>query len=345
MELVIMKISRAEYKIFFKEIKERIVQARYQALKAVNKELIGLYWDIGRHIVDKQEKLGWGKAVVENLAKDLQKEFPGIQGFSVANLWRMKNFYIQYYKNEKLAPLVREISWAKNVVIMEKCKNDMQREFYILITKKYGLTKNVLIHRIENESYEKYLLNQTSFDKTLPAKYKGQAKLAVKDEYTFDFLEMGEEYSERELEIALVNNIRRFLIEMGSYFTFIGNQYRVEINDNEYFIDLLLYHRKLKCLIAIEIKVGSFKPEYAGKMQFYLSALDDKVRLKEENPSIGIIICRDKDRTIVEYSLKDVHKPMGVATYILRDKLPKKYKNLLPSPAEIAKRLEVFGKK
>jgi predicted nuclease of restriction endonuclease-like (RecB) superfamily len=218
---------------------------------------------------------------VENLAKDLQNEFPGIQGFSVGNLWRMRAFYLQYQSNEKLAPLVREISWSKNIVILEKCKDDSEREFYIRMTKKFGWTKNVLINQIENKAYEQYILNQTNFDKALPEKYSYQAKLAVKDEYTFDFLELGEEHSEKELEFALINKIRHFLTEMGGYFCFIANQYRIEIDDNEFFIDLLLYHRKLKCLVAIELKIGDFLPEYAGKMQFYLSALDDKVKLED----------------------------------------------------------------
>ena len=169
---------------------------------------------------------------------------------------------------------------------MQKCKDDLEREFYIKMTKKYGWTKNILIHQVENKSYEKFLLNQTNFDKTVQKKYKKQAKLAVKDEYTFDFLALENEHSEKELEATLVNNIRRFLIEKGGYFAFIGNQYKVDVGKNEYYIDLLLYHRALCCLVAVELKVGAFKPEYAGKMQFYLSVLNDNVRLKNENPSI-----------------------------------------------------------
>lgn len=332
-----------QYKLFLREIKERIHQAQYEALKAVNKELISLYWDIGKKIVTQQKKYGWGKAIVENLAKDLQIEFPGIKGFSKDNLWRMRKFYLYYSNNPKLAPLVQEISWVKNIVIIEYCKNDLEREFYIKMTKKFGWTKNVLIHQIEGNAYEKFLTNQTSFDKTLPDKIKVQVKLAVKDEYTFDFLELGEEHSEKELELALINNVRQFLIEMGGYFTFVGSQYRLEVGDEEFFIDLLLYHRKLRCLVAIDLKIGKFKPEYAGKMQFYLTVLNDRVKQKEENPSIGIILCKSKNRTIVEYALKNSSQPIGVAAYRITTRLPKELKKYLPSPEQIRERLEDMG--
>ena len=334
----------SNYKNFLADIKERIYKAQYEALKQVNKQLIELYWDIGKMIVERQNEYGWGKSIVQNLAKDLQKEFPGIKGFSIDNFWRMRKFYLRYRANEKLAPLVQVISWSKNIVIMEKCKDNLEREFYIKMTKKFGWTKNVLIHQIENKSYEKFLLNQTNFDKTLPEKYKHQAKLAVKDEYTFDFLELGEEHSEKELEILIINNIRKFLTEMGGYFAFIGNQFRIEIDGEEFFVDLLLYHRKLKSLVAIELKIGKFKPEYAGKIQFYLSVLNDKVKLEDENSSIGIIICKDKNRTIVEYALKDVNKPIGVSTYTITSKLSEYMSKYLPTPEEIAEKLTIFEK-
>jgi predicted nuclease of restriction endonuclease-like (RecB) superfamily len=222
---------------------------------------------------------------------------------------------------------------------MSQCKKADERAFYINMTKKFGWTKDVLIHQIENQSYEKTKLNQTSFDKTVPAKIREQAKLAVKDEYTFDFLELGDEHLENELERALMVNVRRFLLEMGNQFCFIANQYRVEIDGREFFIDLLLYHRKLRCLVAIELKIGDFKPEYAGKMQFYLSALNDRDRMENENPAIGIIICKSKSRTVVEYALKDVKKPIGVSTYSLKKSLPKQLGRYLPSSKDWAAQL------
>jgi predicted nuclease of restriction endonuclease-like (RecB) superfamily len=272
----------------------------------------------------------------------LQKEFPEVKGFSAANLWRMRNFYLSYFDKTNLAPLVREISWSKNIVIMEKCKDNLEREFYIKMTKRYGWTKDVLINNLGNKAYEKYLLNQTNFDETVPEKYRLQAKLAVKDEYTFDFLEMGIEHSEQELERGLINNVKAFLSEMGGTFTFIGNQYHLNVGGDDFYIDLLLFHRKLKSLIAIELKIGDFKPEYAGKMQFYLTVIDDKVKLPEENPSVGIIICKDKNRTVVEYALKSVSKPIGISTYNLSNTLPEGMKNLLPTPEEIIERLSVL---
>ena len=338
-----MKTAKSiEYQRFVEDVKKRILKSQYEALKAVNKELINLYWDIGRMIVDRQKKLGWGEAVVENLAKDLQQEFPGIKGFSSSNLWRIRMFYQTYFKQTKLAPMVREIGWSHNVVVMERCKDIAQCEFYISMTKKFSWTKNVLIHQIENQTYEKTLANQTNFGKTVPAKIQKQAKLAVKDEYTFDFLELGEEHLENELERALMNNVRKFLLEMGGYFCFIGNQYRIEIDGEEFFIDLLLYHRQLKCLVAIELKIGDFKPEYAGKMQFYLSAINDRIKMKDENPSIGIIICKGKNRTIVEYALKDVNKPIGVSTYRIKTSLPRKLSKYLPSSKELAKQVDIL---
>lgn len=337
-----MKAKEKEYKAFLSEIKEKIHQAQYAAMKQVNITLLKLYWEIGKSIVEKQKEYGWGKSVVETLSKDLQNEFAGVQGYSVQNLWYMRQLYLEYKDNRKLQPLVGEISWSHNVVIMSKCKENLEREFYIQMSRKYGWTKNVLIHQIEGKSYEKYLLNQTNFDKAVPAKYKHQAKLAVKDEYNFDFLELGEAHNERELELGLLKNIRKFLSEMGGDFAFIGNQYKVEVGDEDFYIDLLLYHRKLRSLIVIELKAGKFKPEYAGKMNFYLSVLDNTVKQKDENPSIGIIICKSKNKTIVEYALKESVKPIGVASYTLTEKLPKEYKGLLPSPKEIEDKLSGF---
>ncbi len=330
------KLDKEIYNTFFWEIKERIRRAQYDALKTVNKQLISLYWDIGKLIVEKQESLSWGKSVVENLSTDLQKEFPGIKGFSTQNLWYMRQFYSIFKNDSKLQPLVGEISWAKHLAILSKCKDSSEKLFYIKMTKRFGWSKNVLIHQIENKSYQKYLLNQTNFEKTLTTEYKSQAKLAVKDEYTFDFLELGEEHSEYQLEIALINNIRNFLIEMGGNFAFIGNQYKIQVGQKEYFIDLLLYHRKLRCLFAVDLKISEFKPEFAGKMQFYLSVLNDKIKFKEENPSIGLILCKEKDRLIVEYALKDTTQPIGVSSYKITTKLPKELKKYLPSANQIS---------
>ncbi|MBD2344236.1 PDDEXK nuclease domain-containing protein [Anabaena subtropica] len=331
-----------DYRNLLMEVQQRIRSAQYEALKAVNREMINLYWDIGQMIVIKQQDASWGKSVVEQLAKDLQAEFPGISGFSVRNIWNMRNFYVTYSQKEKLQPMVAEIGWTHNLVILEKCKDDLEREFYIRMTRKFGWTKNVLIHQIENQTYEKTLLNQTNFDQSISAEIRNQLKLAVKDEYTFDFLELADEHSERQLEESILAKVQPFLQEMGGIFAFIGSQYRLEVDDEEYFIDILLYHRRLKCLVAIELKIGKFLPEYIGKMQFYLAVLDNTVKLPEENPSIGIILCKSKQRTIVEYALKESNKPIGVATYQIVSKVPKELKNQLPDPEQVARLLEGF---
>ena len=339
----IQNISKQnDYFQFLVEIKESIRKSQYEIAKTVNSEIIQLYWDIGRNITEKQQTLGWGKSVVETLAEDLQKEFPGISGFGKSNLWSMAQFYTEYQGNEILQPLVGEISWSKHLVIMAKCKDLQERQFYILATKKFGWTKDVLINKVELKTYENYLLGQTNFNDTLPDKIKKQAVLAVKDEYNFGFTNLLDEHSEYDLEQALIKNIRAFLIEFDGDFAFIGNQYRIEVDDEEYFIDLLLFHRRLQCLVAVELKIGKFIPEYKGKMEFYLNILNDRIKLPHENEAIGIIICKSKKRTIVEYALKDSKKPIGVATYSLLSTLPDNYKNLLPSPEEIASKLIDF---
>jgi predicted nuclease of restriction endonuclease-like (RecB) superfamily len=299
--------------------------------------LISLYWDAGRLIVERQRDAGWGKSVVETLAGDLQAEFPGIAGFSARNIWRMRNFYLTYHDNEKLPPLVQEIGWTHNLLIMEKCKDDLDREFYLRMPRRLGWTKNVLTHQIENKTYEKTMLGQTNFEETLPEEFQGQATLAVKDEYTFDFRELGDE---RQLERAILGRIEPFLREMGGVFSFIGSQYRLEVGDQEYFVDLLLHHRRLRCLVAIELKIGDFLPEYVGKMQFYLAALDDRVRMQDENPSIGIILCKSKSKTIVEYALRESTKPIGVASYRVVSTLPEELRGQLPAPDQVSKLLE-----
>lgn len=330
----------ADYSQLLAEVKERIHCAQYAALRAVNTELVGLYWDLGRMIVERQVGETWGKSVVEKLSADLRREFPAVGGFSASNLWRMKAFFELYREHEKLAPLVREIAWAHNLAIMSKCKDALEREFYLRMTRKFGWSKNVLIHQIDNQSYEKSLMGQTNFDQTLTPALRAQAKLAVKDEYTFDFLELGAEHSERELERALIAKVEEFLRAMGGLFAFMGSQYRLEVDGREFFVDLLLFHRRLRCLVAIELKVGEFQPEFVGKMQFYLTALDRQVRQEDENASIGIILCKEKSRTIVEYALHDADKPVGVATYEITRTLPKELKGQLPRPEEIAALLE-----
>ena len=326
---------------FIADIKQKVRAAQYEALKVVNMQLINLYWEIGKSITEKQSE-NWGKSIVSKLSNELQLEFPGISGYSTTNLWLMAQFYTAYHAIDFLQPLVGEISWTKQIVILNKCKDNHERQFYILSTKKFSWTKNVLIHQIENKTFEKYLLNQTNFEASLTPEIISNAYLAVKDEYTFDFLNLSDEHTEKELENSLLGNMRNFLLEMGHQFTFVGNQFKLKLANKEYFIDLLLYHRKLQCLVAIDLKVGEFLPEYKGKMEFYLSILNDKIKLPNENDSIGIIICKEKNRTVVEYSLKTAQHPIGVASYTLTNKLPKDYKNLLPTEKEIGDKINKY---
>ena len=319
------ELEQTDYAALVSEIKSRIHDAQYQALRAVNKELIDLYWNIGKLIVERQQGETWGQSIVEKLATDIQQEFPGIQGFSTRSIRYM---------------LVAQIGWSHNRTILDKRKDDLEREFYIRMTKAQGWTKNVLIHQIENQPYQKTLMSQSNFTTTLPALMQSQLALAIKDKYLFDFLELGDEYSERQLETAILARVEPFLQQMGGVFAFLGSQYRLQVSDQEYFLDLLLYHRRLKCLVALELKIGVFLPKYVGKMQFYLAVLDDTARMPDENPSIWILLCKSKDRTIFEYALRESGKPIGVGTYQMVSALPADLQGQLPTPEQIAGLLE-----
>ncbi|MCK4329122.1 DUF1016 family protein [candidate division WOR-3 bacterium] len=335
-------IVKSDYLQFLKEIKEKIISARVSAYRKLNRELIRLYWEIGKNIVERQEKFGWGRSVVERLSKDLIAEFKGREGFSPNNLWRMRNFYLTYKDNLKLAQLVQEIPWGQNIVIMQRVKIPEVKEYYIKATIQFGWSRNVLVHQIEAEAYKQTKIKKIhNFPETLPAHLAEQADLTMKDTYTLDFLDIAEPISERKLERELISNLKNFITELGLGFCFIGSQYSLRLKDKEYYIDLLFFHRHLSCLVAFDLKIGEFKPEYAGKMNFYLNLLDDLVRLPEENPSIGIILCKDRDRLVVEYALRGIRKPIGVSKYRLTKKLPKKFAKSLPSPEELKKGLEV----
>ncbi len=333
----------ADYGALLATVRDRIRSAQYEALRSVNRELVELYWDIGQVIAERQRDEGWGRSIVERLAEDLREQLPGVRGFSASNLWRMRVFYRAYRQKAKLAPLVREVGWSHNLVILERCADDLEREFYLRMTRRMGWTRRVLVHQIENQTYEKTILNQTNFADTLPEPIRDQARLAVKDAYTFDFLELGDEYSERQLEAAILAQVEPFLREMGGRCSFVGSQYRLEVSDKEYFIDLLLFHRALRCLVALELKIGEFQPEFVGKMQFYLAVLDDTARMPGENPAIGIILCKSKDKTIVEYALRESNKPIGVASYRVVKTLPDELRGELPEPEQVARLLQDIG--
>lgn len=331
--------QQAQYRAFVTQIKQEIRSAKSKAVRSVNRQLIDLYFKIGQHIVAKQEELGWGRSVVEQMAKDLQEEFGKRSGFSSANLWRMRNFYLAYADLPNLAQAVRDLPWSHNILILEKCKDPDERKYYIINALEYGWSRNVLTHHIQNDLYhrDKVEHKQNNFTQTLPKASSEMADEMMKSEYNLAFLGISKEAKERELESKIIENIKSFLLELGYGFTFVGSQYKVTLNDHEYFIDLLFFHRKLNALVAIELKVGKFKPEYAGKMNFYLNLLNDTVKMPHENPAIGIILCSDKDEIEVEYAIQNMNQPLGVSTYTIEPKLPSELEQYLPNSEEIKK--------
>ena len=330
------------YNNFIKELKSKIYSAKSNAILSVNRLMIELYFEIGKEIVSNQEVLGWGKSVVEQMSKDLISEFGEKSGYSSSNLWRMINFYLSYKDNEKLAQLVREISWGQNIIIFEKCKDDEIKEYYIKNSIEFGWNRNVLMHHIKTNLFDRDKIENKSnnFEISLPLHLSELAQDIVKSEYNLEFLEVAKDVHERVVENSLIDNIKQFLLELGYGFSFIGNQYKLSLGENEDFIDLLFFHRKLNALIAVELKVGTFKPEYAGKMNFYLNLLNDTVKMPHENPSIGIILCTDKDKLEVEYALQNIVQPMGVSTYTVQDTLPKEWDKSLPTKEELEQKLK-----
>jgi len=338
-----MKLTTtASYKALLHTLKARIQQAQTRAALAVSKELLHVYWLTGRDITVKQEQEGWGRSVIEQLAKDLASEFPGVQGFSASNLWRMRAFYLAYADNaENLAQAVRDLTepplpesitllpWGQQIVLIEKVKAADIRHWYAQCAFEYGWSRAVLIHQIESRLYERSGQAVTNFQKTLPPPQSDLAQQALKDPYNFDFLTLRQQAHEREIEAALLDNIRKFLLELGVGFAFVGSQYHLSVGGENFYLDLLFYHLKLRCFVVIDLKAKEFKPEYAGKLNFYLSAVDDLLRHTSDEPTIGLILCKSNNRIIAEYALRDVNKPMGIATY-LTEALPDTLRNSLP---------------
>ncbi len=325
------------YKSFFNEVVETINKSRYKAFKALNRFHIQQNYEIGEIIVRNQEKYGWGKSIVDTLSKDINKIIDGAKGYSPQNLWRMRQFYLEYRDKPDLLELTFKIPWGQNLVILHKIKNDDEKRYYLTATDKLAWSRAVLLNQIKADAYGRQLQNKkiNNFDRTLPAHLSEQANEALKSEYNLDFLGINKPIKERELEKQLVNKIRDLLLELGYGFSFIGNQYKLKLNDKEYAIDLLFYNRILKCLVAIELKTVEFSPEFAGKMNFYLELLDELEKLPDDNPSIGIILCPEKDNIEVEFALRPSNKPIGVSEYNLTKKLPDKLKGKIPSQQEL----------
>jgi len=329
-----------EYVSFLKEIKNKIKTAQIKAAVKVNEELLRLYWDIAKMIVDKQKEAKWGDGIIEKISSDLKKEFPNMKGFSVTNIKYMRKWYLFWSKSPQVVDEIFRIPWGHNREIITKCKNIDEALFYVKKTIENGYSRAVLIHQIESNLYGRSNKAINNFDKQLPAIQSDLAKEQLKDPYCFDFLSLSEKYNEKELEDALMDNLTKFLLELGSGFAFVGRQYRLEVGGEEFFIDLLFYHIKLKCYVVIELKTTRFKPEFSGKLNFYITAIDNILKDKSDNPTIGILICKSKNDTVVEYALKNIQTPMSVSEYKLSKELPNELKNALPSIEEIENELE-----
>jgi len=321
----------------YDEIISIIERARENAFRAVNRELISMYWEIGKYISERVKKDGWGKSVVQDFSKYIQSRYLGIRGFSPQNIWRMRQFYETYSENEKLSPLVREISWTNNVLIMMGAKTDEAKEFYLLLCNKNNYSKRELERQMDSMLFERTMISDEKI-KLFLAKSPGLA--ALRDNYVLEFLDIPESHKETELRKAIVANLRNFILEFGKDFTLVGEEYRVQVGNMDFHIDLLLYNRELSCLVAIELKVKKFKPEFLGQLEFYLEALDRDVKKPNENPSVGLILCAGKDDTVVEYALSRSMSPALVADYQL--KLPQKalLENKLRELAELAGSVE-----
>ncbi len=342
------ELFSSDYKVFLKEIKSRIASSQIKAAIAVNEELLRLYWDLGGMILEKQKVSSWGDGLLAQISADLKSEFQNIQGFSVRNLKYMRQWFlfwnIDNQIGQQLVAQIFKIPWGHHIAIIAKIKNIEEAVFYLQKTVEHSYSRSVLIHQIESRLYGREGKAITNFSMTLPAPNSDLAHQSLKDPYIFDFLTMRENYDERELESSLVAHVTKFLLELGAGFSYIGRQYKLEVADEEFYIDLLFYHVRLHCYVVVELKTGKFKPEYAGKLSFYVSAVDGILKSESDNPTIGILICKSKNDTVVEYALKDINKPIGVSEYVLMKSLPKEFKSSLPTIEEIEAEMGDFDR-
>lgn len=338
------QIFLAGYDLFLGDLKNRIRQGQIKAALAVNRELVLLYWDIGRAILAEQEQHGWGAKVIDQLSADLKREFPDMSGFSPRNLKYMRRFAEQWPDSQFVQQLAAQIPWFHNCVLLDKISDPQTREFYIRQTIENGWSRNVLVLQIESGLHQRLGAAPHNFARTLPEPQSDLAAQLLKDPYNFDFLTLGNSARERELERGLLDNLRRFLLELGQGFAFLGSQYHLQIgsgtpNEEDYYLDLLFYHVKLRCYVVIDLKMESFKPEHAGKMNFYLAVVDDLLRHPDDAPSIGLILCKTKNELNVEYALRGMNAPLGIAGFELASQLPPELQNRLPTVEELENEL------
>jgi len=340
-----MQIEPTKYNDFIKQLKQKIQTSQIKASIRVNEELLKLYWDMAQMIIAKQKESSWGDSIIQKISRDLQEEFPNIKGFSVTNIKYMRNWYL-FWNDSNRPQVVDEIfkiPWGHNREIITKLKETQEAIYYVKQTLHYGWSRAVLVHQIESRLYHREGKAITNFETKLPPPQSDLAKATLKDPYNFDFLSMSKKYNERELEDALIEHISHFLLELGSGFAFVGRQYQLVIGGDEFFVDLLFYHIRLKCYVVVELKTVKFKPEFAGQLNFYVSAINAELKEPNDNPTIGILICKSKNNTVVEYALNSIDNPIGVSEYELVSKLPTEFKSTLPTIEEIEAELKNIG--
>lgn len=330
------------YQELLDELKNRIRNARVQAAISVNRELILLYWQVGQEILKRQGREGWGAKIIERLADDLRREFTDMRGLSRANLFYMRAFAEAYPSEEIVQQLAGQIPWWHNVVIMTRLKDSELRKWYIRACIENGWSRAVLVAQIETRLHERAGGALTNFDRTLPAPQSELAGQILKDPYNFEFLTTYDAAVERDLHKGLLEHLKDFMLELGVGFAFVGSNYHLEIGGKDFYLDLLFYHLRLRSFVVVELKTTEFKPEHAGKLNFYLSAADDLLKHSQDNPTIGILLCRDKNRVVVEYSLRNVHQPIGVAEYRLAKALPESLKGSLPTVEQLEAELKAM---
>lgn len=331
-----------EYKTFFKEIKEKILTSQVKAALAVNHELINLYWEIGSKIHLKQKDEGWGAKTIENLAKDLKSTFPEMKGFSLTNIKYMVQFAKEYPEYAISQQVVGQIPWGHNILLLQKLETLQDRIWYAHKTIEHGWSRNVLLHWLDSGLHKREGKAITNFQITLPSPQSDLAHQVLKDPYCFDFLTLRDKHDEQELESGLLDHVQRFLLELGAGFSLVGRQVHLEVGGQDFYIDLLFYHYKLRCFIVVELKATDFKPEFVGKMNFYLSAVDDKMRHPDDKSTIGLLLCKGKNKVVAEYALRDINKPIGISQYEAKiiESLPDELKGSLPSIEQIEQELE-----
>ncbi|WOD14153.1 PDDEXK nuclease domain-containing protein [Paraburkholderia kirstenboschensis] len=325
----------ADYAAWLNDLKARVLSARQRAALAVSRELVLLYWQIGRDIAQRQQAQGWGAKVIDRLARDLRLAFPDMRGFSPRNLKYMRAFAQAWPDGEFVQQAAAQLPWFHLCTLLDKLTTREEREWYAAKAVEHGWSRNVLVMQIETRVRERQGNAVTNFPERLPSPQSDLARDSLKDPYIFDFLGLGEDAQERDLEHALTRHITRFLLELGAGFAFVGRQYRLEVGGDEFFVDLLFYHLKLRCYVVVELKATPFRPEYAGQLNFYLSAIDAQLKAPNDQPTIGLLLCKEQNRLVAEYALRGIAKPMGVAEYQLLREIPQPLATELPSIEEI----------